>query len=490
MGPAHPIKALLDHSLPQIHQKDSGRHDINSRSQAAAPEADLLGFPTELRTEVVWRPVCEHDSEANRVALGEEQHQSERKDGQPQLQVESGLWQGQLSALPAQHQQWGNASRQAAQSEAGQELSLATSSHLLEYTQVESEFHGDTEANSSPVHDDMPKSGRHSCSTQSSPDRVRHLSEQAHREALLTPQSHNLALFSQDDQRLDMQSQYLPESHLQQHSRGVSSAGNRPRSDSRQIADHHNSMPTPKAQTGTLLSSKQQAGTAGNTALDQPSTGPAFRKHGEPQRAGTQACEVLPHGQQMLNPSHAGWVTTSEHLQPEARALPAKQSPADLGARDSQLQTLTAGAVPDTVPEYPAGAEAPSFSPDMEGPLSNSEPGSPSRKHPLLGAAPHSPDKTQPMLGSAPHSPDRGCDARASAGNSPAGTRKYSRPMASQQTATALEEGLSHSDAMVQGISNGVHARLGRLLIAVRSCSQHACDVIHFAHRVMSIYKN
>ena len=462
MGPAQSVKALLDHSPPQ-NRKDSGPHDSGSPSQAAAPEAEL-GFPAELSSEIVWRPACEHDSEASRVASEEERQQSwpERKLGQSQLPAGSGQWQGPLPASAAQHQQWGNASRQPTESEAGQELPLATSSHLLDFTQVESEFHGDMEANCSPVHDDMPMADPHSCSRQSSPDGTQGLSQQAHKEPLPTRQSHSSTLSSQDDQQLDMQSQYLQNLHHHQQSKGGPSVGSRPQLGHRQQADHVNVIFTPKAQPGRSLLPKQQASTAGNTALDQPSTGLAIQKHDESQHAGTQACEVLLDGQQTLDPSSAAWVTTLERLEPDVHVVPAQHSPADSGAGASQLQTLTAGVVPITEAEHPANLEACSFSPDREGPLSGGEPpDSPSTEWSLLGAAPHSPDRAQPLLGSACHSPVRASGAQASAGNSPAGARKCSRPKASQQAARALREGLSHPTAMLQGMSTGGHARLG-----------------------------
>ena len=458
VGPALPVKALLDHSPPR------GHHDRDSPSLAAAPEAEL-GFPAELSTEVVWRPACDHVSETSRVASEEKQQQSwaERKDGEPQLQVGSGRWQGHLSASAVQHQQWEDASesRQPTESEAAQDLSLATSSHLLDFTQVESEFHGNMEADSSHVHDVMLTADHHSCSRQSSPDHTQPLSEQAHREAMPTQKSRSSALISQDDQQLEVRSQFLQDLDHQEKNRDVSSAGSRPQSGNRQQADHVNVIPASKAQPGRLLSPKQQASTAGNTALDQPSTGCAIQKHDDSQHAGTQACEVVLHGQQTLESSSAAWATTLEHLGSKVHSVPAQHFPADSGAGDSQLQALTAGDVLFTLPEYPADPKAPSFRPDREGPLLGATPRSPSRQRPLLGAAPHSPDRAQPLLGRAPHSPDRGSDAQASAGNSPAGARKCSRPKASQPAARALREGLLQPTAMAQGMSSGVHSRLG-----------------------------
>ena len=453
MGTAQPIKALLDHSPPRIRQ-DSSHHDNDSPSQAAGLEADS-SFSPELSTEVVWQPACENESEASRVASEEKQHQSwpGRSNGQPQLQMESGRWQDHLSA-------WEGASLEPTESETGQELSSATSSHLPEFTQVESKFHGNMGGHNSSVHHDMRISDHHLCSSQCSPDRTQHLTEQAHRELLPPPQSHSSALFSKDDQQPDMRSQYLQVLPHQQRSRGAPLAGSRPDSRSSHRAEHLSVVPKPKMQPGELLSPKQQASTAGNTTLGRPFTGHALQKHDEQQHAGAPVCEVLFDGQ-MAHSSHAAWTTTSEGLESDAHALSARHFPADPGVGSSQLQIPTAAAAVITDPERPAGPEAPSFSPDRKGSLLGGERCSPSREQPLLSAAPHSSDRTQPLLGSAPHSPDRGLVAQTSAGNSPAGARKHSRPKASQQGARALREGLSHPTAMTQGMSNGVHVRPG-----------------------------
>lgn len=460
MGTAQPIKALLDHSPPQIRQ-DSGHHNNESPSQAAGPEADLTFHP-ELSTEVVWRSACQNESEASRVASEEKQHQSwlGRNNGQPQLQVGSGRWQDHLSASAAPYEQWEGASLEPTESETGQELSSATSSHLPKFTQVESKFHGNMEAHNCSVHHDMRISDHHLCSSQRSPDRTQHLTQQAHRELLPHPQSHSSALFSQDDQQLDMRSQYLQVLPHQQRSRGAPSAGSRPDSRSSHQAEHLSVVPKQKVQPGGLLSPKQQGSTAGNTVLDRHVTGHAFQQQDEPQHAGAPVCEVLLDGQ-MAHPSHAAWMTTSEHLDSDARALSAQCFSADSGAGSSQLQIPTAAAALITDPEHPAGPEAPSFSPNKEGSLLGGEACSLSKEQPLLSAAPHSPDRTQPLLGSAPHSPDTRSDAQTSAGNSPAGARKHSRPKASQQASRALQEGLSHPTAMAQGMSNGVHVRPG-----------------------------
>lgn len=467
VGPAQPIKALLEQASPQL-DSDRGRHDKGADSPlpAAAAEA-AASLPSELSTEVVWRPACEHDPELSQVAIVED-HQSlpEKRDGQPQLQVEYGRWLDQQRESAAQQQQRGSASSQLADLDSGQVLSSETSVHLPEYTQAESEFHN-TKATISSAHD-MPMKDHHSCSRQSSPDRTQHLSDEAHRQPLPITHTHNSARFSKDDQHHDIQLEYLQNLHHPPQSRGHPSAGSRPESSYSHQAKHLGVIHPPAAEAVRVLSPEHLASTAGRSALDQSPTGSADQKHDRPQRVGTQASEVPFHGQQMGDSSHAASMKTSERLESDMHA---QDCPTGLHARDPSFQALVARAGPTMVSHYPADPEAPS--PDRDGLLLDGAPHSPDRKQPMLGGAPHSPDREQPMLRGAPHSPDReqpslaaappgrSSDAGASAGNNTAEGRTHSGPKAPQQAARALKEGLSHATAIAQCMSTDVHARPG-----------------------------
>lgn len=460
VGPAQPIKALLEQASPQL-DSDCGRHDKGADSPlpAAAPEA-ALSLPSELSTEVVWHPACEYDSEPSQVA-SVEQHRSwpERRDGQPQLQVEYGRWQDQHSESASQHQQPRLTSSQSVDSDSGQVLSSETSVHLPEYTQAEAEYH-DTKANSISARD-MPIKDHHARSRHSSPDRTQHLSEEAHRHSLPIAHTHDSARFPKDDQHRETQLEYLQHLHHPPQSRDYHAAGSRPELSYSHQGEHLGVLHLPAAEPGRSLLPEKLASTAGRTAPDQSPTGSANQKHDRPHRAGTQAIEVLVYGQQVVDSSHVASLMTSERLESYAHVLPAQDCPAGLHARDPSFRALVARGCPTMGSDCPADPEAPTPGRDVL--LLGGAPHSPNsdRLQPMLRGAPHRPDREQPLLSAAPQNPGRGPGAQASAGNHATKGMMHSGAKAHQQAARALQEGLSHATATSQCMPTGIHARPG-----------------------------
>ena len=363
----------------------------------------------------MWHPACQPDSDPSQLASKE--HQQWRERGQPQLQVDSGRYQGQQSETDPLHQQWRHASERPEDTVPRQELS----SHLLEYSQAEGEPHG-MAANSSPVHN-MPMSNPRSLSRRSSLDHTQHMSEQVNTEPLLIPQTHNPSLLPKDDQQLDMRSQYLQD-----------------------LRNPH-FLSNTSCEALSMISER----------LVSPET-QAERASGRPANLATGARDSHPR----LHTPAAGVVPSPLA---ECPADPEEQPGARFACNSpNRARSSLLGAPHRPDREQPLSSGAP-HSPDRQVPPLGGRPHSPNRGGPLLRGVPHSPDTLQPLLRDASHSPDRNSDAQASAGNSPAGGKKRSGPKADQQAARTLQEGLSHLTVMSQGRLDGVCARPGSGLI-------------------------
>ena len=140
LGPAQPIKSLLDYSPDRhAHSTDSRGQIADSSQQAAAAEASP-SFSAELSAEVVWRPEREGDSQVTQLALGD--HQSDSQEHEQELLPQADFEISRTKSLEAasQHHQGLKAWRQrTSDMEDEAALHASTSLQLLNSTQAEAE---------------------------------------------------------------------------------------------------------------------------------------------------------------------------------------------------------------------------------------------------------------------------------------------------------------------------------------------------------------